>query len=99
VASLRYTPLRHRVLAEVAHDRDFFVSIIGGTGHRAEKFEHKGGRLPVGEQRTLRTLASARAVQATPQIDWDADRPLTVTRAGSALLSEWNTKYGNPLTG
>lgn len=104
MATLKHTPLRHRMLADTAQRinigegrANLYYPPYGGRGHRYAR--RSGHGLTVAERRALAALDKAGAIQ---RIDDDAPsqmgRPLSLTGVGRALLSEWNTEHGNPLT-
>ena len=98
-----YTPLRHRMLAEVHLGE---VALDCTNVKRAiwrPIWRHP--RLGITENMTAAESRAANMVVWEPlghtpywQGDMDVLRVVELTDAGAALLSEWNAKHGNPLT-
>lgn len=103
MATLKHTPLRHRMLAEVRLGE---VALDCTSVKRAiwrPVWRHP--RLGITENMTAAESRAANTIVWEPlghtpywQGDMDVLRVVELTEAGSALLSEWNTLYGNPLT-
>lgn len=100
---LRYTPLRHRMLADTAH------RIAIGEGKANVYYPHHGGKGPrytrrsghgltVAERRALAALDKGGAIlRMNDDAPSQMGRPLSPTDAGHDLLSEWTSQHGDPL--
>lgn len=104
MATLKHTPLRHRMLADTRHRIDIgeglanlFYPPHGGKGARYTR--RSGPALSVAERRSLADLDKGGALlRMFDEAPSQMGRPLSLTPAGTSLLSEWNDKHGNPLT-
>lgn len=85
---LRYTSLRHRMLAEVDADRVGYVAAYDTGKWKC----FTGPAVGIQAHRTLVWLRKA-GVLLLPE----GEQLVDLNPAGSAQLSEWNTKHGNPL--
>lgn len=100
MATLKHTPLRHRMLAEVARVDRPITRRQAYDPARPAHYAHCDRPLTAGEVRTLRDLHDLRLIvshgpmPARLYAPWKREESPT----GSALLSEWNDKHGNPLT-
>jgi hypothetical protein len=69
-----------------------------GWGRERDTYQAKSGtRLTGPERRALRDLDQGRALSLGTGTSFSG-RDLGLAESGSALLSEWNDKHGNPLT-
>jgi hypothetical protein len=97
-STLRYTPLRHRMLAEVDAERVGYTPPIGremrwkvftgpgvdSSGHESLMGMRDQGVLKFPELGDLRRRGEAKLLKLTDD--------------GRAVLDAWNAKRGNPLT-
>ena len=99
MATLKHTPLRHRMLAEVARADRPITRRQAFDPAKPAVYAHTERQLTTGEARTLRDLHDLRLITGHGPMPsrlyapWKREE----TPAGSALLSEWNDKHGNPL--
>lgn len=100
--ALRYTPVRHRMLSEIAFRAGRGVGRMlrwyPPTGDLPEVFRRPdGGNLTESERRAVMQFYAAGLVDTLAE-DVFVGRLVDVTNSGARLLSEWNTLYSNPLT-
>jgi hypothetical protein len=100
--ALRFTPARHRMLAEVSFRAGRGVGRMlrwyPSTRDLPELFRRPdGGDLTESERRAVMQFYATGLVDTLTE-DVFVGRLVDVTNAGKRLLSEWNDKHGNPLT-
>ena len=96
--SLKHTPLRHRMLAEADAER-FMRVWVDMAGTRTAWRRRPGEALPAADARALGEVDRAGLLYVQSRLGPSVRAPKRVelSRAGSALLSEWNDRHGNPL--
>jgi hypothetical protein len=99
VATLKRTPLRHRMLAEVDAER-FMRVWVDMAGTRTAWRRRPSEALSAAEARALGEVDRDGLLYVHSRLGPSvrAPRRVELSRTGSALLSEWNDRHGNPLT-
>lgn len=91
--SLNYTPLRHKVLAQVGTGQ---MEYQPGWGHNGSEFVPKGGYSYRGQEKRVVTEINKAGLITYPG-DFGFDRrPARLTAGGIDLLAFWTSQYGEP---
>lgn len=101
MSALKHTPLRHRMLAEGDAERLMRVWMDFAMTRTEWRWRNSSTSLTAAESRALGELDRAGLLYIHSRLGPSVSAPTRVElgRTGSALLSEWNEKHGNPQIG